>query len=579
MYCRVLACDFDGTGAAHGELAPELAAALSKARAQGFVTLLVTGRVHEEVEALCSDLSMFDAVVAENGAIVCIPSLNRTIRLGLPPPERFLGELRSRGVPFHAGAVVVGTWDRHAAEVLELIRRFAIDSSLVFNREAMMLLPSGINKAVGVRRALEVLGRSEHNAIAFGDAENDLALFALAEMSVAARGSVPAVAVQADDRLTQPGGAGVAQFIHHMLDQGGCLPTPPRHQMILGREDNGAPVLLPTSGTNVMVTGDPRSGKSWLAGLIAEHLLEQGYRLCVIDPEGDYLTFGEQPRAMVLGHELALPDPAAVPRLLAEQGISLILNLTSLSHLEQRRYVDFVLAELETCTAASGIPQWIFIDEAHYFFHEGEISPRSFGMTANFLFATYRPSLVSSPVFNAVSAHLITHTAVEEERYFITSLLQSRGPRDLAAGEALAALQLPRAALLVEDPEKPRWQVFTPEARVTAHTHHARKYVDTLLPESKAFHFLYTDGTPVVARNVVEFHAAVKAVPMVSLRHHLLNGDFSRWAGDVLGDEQLAHGLHKLERTVTTGASPDRSEILDHIEDCYRILPESLSLG
>lgn len=43
MYCRVIACDFDGTGAANGRLAPEIAAVLGAARALGFVTLLVTG--------------------------------------------------------------------------------------------------------------------------------------------------------------------------------------------------------------------------------------------------------------------------------------------------------------------------------------------------------------------------------------------------------------------------------------------------------------------------------------------------------------------------------------------------------
>jgi hydroxymethylpyrimidine pyrophosphatase-like HAD family hydrolase len=53
MYCRVIACDFDGTGADDGHPAPELYAALSAARAQGIVTLLVTGRVLEDVQSAC----------------------------------------------------------------------------------------------------------------------------------------------------------------------------------------------------------------------------------------------------------------------------------------------------------------------------------------------------------------------------------------------------------------------------------------------------------------------------------------------------------------------------------------------
>jgi len=59
------------------------------------------------------------------------------------------------------------------------------------------------------------------------------------------------------------------------------------------------------------------------------------------------------------------------------------------------------------------------------------------------------------------------------------------------------------------------------------------------------------------------------------LRHHLLAGDFSRWVGDVIGDQQLARGLRKLERTMPAGATPNRAEILAHIEDHYLIQSES----
>ena len=151
MYCRAIACDFDGTGATDGHPAPELYAALAAARAQGIVTLLVTGRVLEDVQRACDELSPFDAVIAENGALIYLCALGRTIQIGEPPPEHFLGELRAQGVPFHTGAVIVGTWEQHANKLFKLIRRFGIDAQLVFNRAALMVLPSGINKAVGIR--------------------------------------------------------------------------------------------------------------------------------------------------------------------------------------------------------------------------------------------------------------------------------------------------------------------------------------------------------------------------------------------------------------------------------------------
>ena len=570
MYCRVFACDFDGTIASNGQLVPEVAAALAAAKAQGFSTLLVTGRVHEEVESLCSDLSMFDAVVAENGAIVCLPALGRTIRLGTPPPAGFLGELRAKGVPFHAGAVVIGTWEPHAHEVFDLIRQAEIDSHIVFNRSAVMLLPEGINKATGVRRALEEIGCSEHNLVAFGDAENDLPLFAMAEMAVAARGAVPGVVAVADEHLSRQDAPAVAQYIHQVVTRRGLLPTPARHDLLLGRPADGTAATLPASGMNVMVSGDPRSGKSWILGLLAEQLIERDYRVCVIDPEGDYVRLGQRPHVLALGAEVPLPEPKALPQLLRTPA-SLILHLTSIPQARQPAYVDAALRALAATNAGSGLPQWIFVDEAHYFFHAHGVGVPYLRDNVNFAFATYRPSLMAAEVVDRVAAHFFAATTVEEERYFASALLASRGPRDLVAADALSQIKRPQVGLLVEDATHPRWQVFVPGARSTNSGHHGRKYADTRLPEHLAFRFLHTDGMRPVAHNIIEFCEAVRSVGMASLRHHLLHGDFSRWAAEVLGDEALARGLHKLERTAGAGAAIDRGEILTQIADHYSL--------
>lgn len=574
MYCRVFVCDLDGTGAGDGQLFPEVAGALAAARAQGFVTILATGRIFAEVQALCPDLSVFDAVVAENGAIVCLPARQRTLQLGHPPPQEFLGALQASGIPFHVGAVIVGTWEQHAATVLSLARKFAIDFQLIFNRGAMMLLPSSVNKATGVLRALEELGRSERNTIVFGDAENDLPMFAMAGVAVAPRGAVATVAAKADAQLSRPGGSGLAEYIFRVLEQGGMVPTPERHGVILGDADDGSPAVLPASGANVMITGDPRSGKSWIAGLVAEQLLDRGVRLCMIDPEGGNVGLAERPHVLALGTDLPLPEPAAVPRLLRNEPISIILDIAGLSLSAQTRYVAAVLPELGKVAIATGMPHWIIVEEAQYFFHDSSSSLRALGGAANFVLVTYRPSLVALSVYGLVGAYVITPTLVEEERYFMTSLLQARGPRDLAAGDALRSIGPRRAGLLIDDPARPRWQIFTPQPRQTMHTHHARKYAETRLSEDKAFRFVNVDGAATVAHNVVEFHRAIRSVPLASLRHHLYAGDFSRWVSEVLGDERLARSLIKLELAARQGGKIDRSEILAYIEDNYLIEPE-----
>jgi hydroxymethylpyrimidine pyrophosphatase-like HAD family hydrolase len=571
MYCRVIACDFDGTGAVDGHPAPELYAALAAARAQGIVTLLVTGRVLEDVQRACEELSPFDGVVAENGAIVQLCGLGRTIQIGEPPSEHFLGELRAQGIPFHTGAVIVGTWEQHANKLLELVRRFGIDGQLIFNRAALMLVPSGINKAVGIRRALDAMGRSERNLIAFGDAENDIPMLVGAELGVAARGSVPAVSALADDSISQPGGAGVALYIRRLIERRGVVPTPRRRAVTIGSNAAGTAVTLPGSGCNLVISGDPRSGKSWIAGLLVERLIQQGYRICIVDPEGDYAQMAQRCKIITFGHDLALPSPQAAARLLSNDPLSVVFTLAMLSPAEQLNYVNQLMAALEATRDASGIPHWLVIDEAHYFF--GPQSPCLKYLnspTGCFCLVTYRPSLLASEAFNAVGAHIFTITKIEEERYFATKVLQAHPALGLAAHTALDALEPPRVGLFMANLPSNAWQVFVPGERVTRHAHHARKYADTRLPENKAFRFL-NGGAPLTVHNMNEFYQAIQTVSLSSIRHHLGAGDFSRWVSEVMGDQQLARGLRKLERAMPAGAAPDRAEILAHIQDHYLI--------
>jgi hypothetical protein len=89
-------------------------------------------------------------------------------------------------------------------------------------------------------------------------------------------------------------------------------------------------------------------------------------------------------------------------------------------------------------------------------------------------------------------------------------------------------------------------------------------------PTIQAFYFRRTNGSGVVAaHSVTEFHAALRSVAPASLRHHMLNGDFSRWAAEVLGNPELAHDLRIAERSVAVGASPDRDELAALIEEHF----------
>jgi hypothetical protein len=99
----------------------------------------------------------------------------------------------------------------------------------------------------------------------------------------------------------------------------------------------------------------------------------------------------------------------------------------------------------------------------------------------------HRESLPGDPSSQPASAKLYNTvrpyscTKVEEERYFVTKILQAHSGRDLAAHTALDSLEPPRAGILLTDSSATPWKVFIPAERITRHTHHARKYADMRL--------------------------------------------------------------------------------------------------
>ena len=73
MKLRVLALDYDGTIASDGTLHADVRAAIADVRRRGIVVVLATGRILSELRVLVGDLDAFDAVVAENGALLALP--------------------------------------------------------------------------------------------------------------------------------------------------------------------------------------------------------------------------------------------------------------------------------------------------------------------------------------------------------------------------------------------------------------------------------------------------------------------------------------------------------------------------
>src|SRR5207253_2522882 len=90
--------------------------------------------------------------------------------LGEPPSERFVQELRRRGVsPLSVGRSIVATWHPHETTVLEVIRDLGLEMQVIFNKDAVMVLPAGVNKATGLTAVLHELELSPHEVVGVGD--------------------------------------------------------------------------------------------------------------------------------------------------------------------------------------------------------------------------------------------------------------------------------------------------------------------------------------------------------------------------------------------------------------------------
>src|ERR1043166_7014329 len=190
MRYAALASDYDGTLAHDGAVPDSTIAALEKFRQSGRKLILVTGRHLSDLQTVFSRFDLFDLMVVENGGVLYTPATREKQVLTVPVNPAFVEALRQRGVkPLGVADTIVDTWHPNETIVLEVIRDLGLELHVIFNKGAVMVLPSGVNKQSGLKAALKAIGLSEHNTVGVGDAENDHALLQYCEVGVAVANS------------------------------------------------------------------------------------------------------------------------------------------------------------------------------------------------------------------------------------------------------------------------------------------------------------------------------------------------------------------------------------------------------
>ena len=530
---------------------------------RGVAVVVVTGRTLEDLRKVSGDLSWADAYVCENGAVIALPEGEPRPMCG-PASPRVRQALESAGVPHHAGRCVIEADAEDAQRILSIVRALELPLALHLNRSRVMVLPHGVSKSTGLQEVLRSLRLSSHNALALGDAENDHDLLQTCEVGAAVAWGSPTLVQVADAIVPGTGPHAIAPYLRQALERLRLPQTRSvRRAVTLGKDRAGHPVRLAVRGRNLLFAGDPRSGKSWALGLVAEQLIVSGYSLCLLDPEGDYAPLEALPGVVVFGGAYALPTPHEVTRALHHPDLSIVVDLSRLDQSEKVAYLRALLPGLMRLHRNRGLPHRLVIDEAHYFLDRPDAQEFIDFELGGHALVTYRVSDLHPDVVSTLDAVVMTHTSDPRE---LAALARIAGVADDDAFHRLLGdLAIDEAALVrASSPGEAHVERFRLARRVTTHVRHRAKYRDVPLPSDRAFVFTQRSrpfGRP--ARTLRAFVEGLGRVPLEALHRHALRNDFSRWMAEVFGDQALAADLRDLEELHRGGGVVDLRTALE----------------
>jgi len=563
-----LTCDYDGTIARDGRVPPSTVEALKRVSASGRKLVLATGRELADLLAAFPDISLFDRVVAENGALLYRPVTREQRLLADPPPREFVKELLRRGIdPVSVGQCIVATWHPHESVALDVIRTFGLELQVTFNKNAVMILPSGVNKGTGLEAALEELGLSPHNVVGVGDAENDHAFLGLCECGVAVENALPAVKERADFVTVKSHGAGVEELVERLLSDdllslGFRLK---RHHIRLGHRENGEAFEMDPYSSRLLVAGPSGSGKSTAVSAIVERLIQNQYQVCLIDPEGDYDGFAQ---LVTLGAPDRIPGVSEILEVLETRQNSVSVNLLGIPPADRPPFFQGLLSRLQEVRSRTGRPHWIIIDEAH---HLLPVALDSAPLTVpseltSFALITVHPNHVAQVILNSINGVI----AVGPNPQDVFAEFSS-GSGKILELEHLPKLSLELGQVLVwpfGDSQEP-FRVTVKPAE-TELRRHRRKYAAGELGEDKSFYFRGPEQKlNLRAQNMNMFVQLAEGVDDETWMYHLRSADYSRWLRNSVKNPTIAEEVAIIENDKQLGPGDSRSCIIESIRKHY----------
>jgi HAD superfamily hydrolase (TIGR01484 family) len=568
MRYLALATDYDGTIANQGRVPETVIKSLKELQVSGRKLILITGRLIPNLIEFFPEHEIFDLIVGENGAIVYDPKTKKQICICEGASQVLIDELQARRVdPISVGNAIVATWEPHDTTILESIRDLGLEMQIIFNKGAVMILPSGINKGAGLKTALEMLKISTHNTVGMGDAENDHAFLEACEFSVAVQNALPALKDRADITTKNDHGEGVIELVQQLIEDDLAKLSPKRHFIKIGEtEKDKEPIEIDPFGTGILICGISGGGKSKTTLGILEKLSQSGHQFCLIDPEGDYESFD---KTVVIGDSSRPPTVEEVMQLLADPQRSVITNLLGLPLEGRPEFFTQLLPRLQELRTSHGRPHWIVVDEAHHLFpfewkKMSRLAPENL---RSILMITVHPDRIAPEAMTSIDILIAIGEDIDKTVKSFAKQAELKTPALPTETKLKKGKGLLWFARTKRKPE-----IVNLYRAELEKIRHRRKYAEGELPEHCSFYFRGPmNKLNLRAQNLMQFNLIASGVDDDTWTYHLQKHDYSRWFHNFIKDDDLCKHAQMIESNKNISPKESRALIKTAIEERYTL--------
>jgi hydroxymethylpyrimidine pyrophosphatase-like HAD family hydrolase len=179
---------------------------------------IVSGRQLEFLLSIKRQSEIFDFLIAENGAIIYYNSSQTKRVFGVNWSLKVHPIFQNLDIPIGFGEVVISTKSIFRQRVEDVLATNHLTANIELNRDSLMVLPPDVDKGSALRKVVDFYGgRNSVFTTTFGDGENDIKMFAVANKSVAVMNAVSALKERADIVTKEAGGNGVLTYLRESL--------------------------------------------------------------------------------------------------------------------------------------------------------------------------------------------------------------------------------------------------------------------------------------------------------------------------------------------------------------------------